>query len=131
MTHCSSRKTSGLSAWEFPAFPFLTTIEGIFVVVGWEKQGLNSYMHWATLCLGWVLFCKIQTFSSFKLLEESRQALKNKTERKICFTDCFAWANAAWLTRNADLFLKAVLQFVMSVAKLERHLLFIANEQIL
>lgn len=71
----------------------------------------------------------MQTFSSFKLLQESKQALK-KNKRKVFFISCFAWVNAACLTRKSDLFLKALLQFVVSVAKLERHLLSIANAHI-
>lgn len=43
---------------------------------------------------------------------------------------CFAWASAAWLARKADLFLKALLPFVVSVAKLERHLLSLENARI-
>lgn len=105
MTHCSSRKTSGLSAWEFPAFPFLTRIEGIFVEdersMDWIPTCTEPLFVWDGFCF--VLFCKMQTFSSFKLLQESKQALKeNKLRGKyvllvICLSKCCKVNKKSWL----------------------------------
>lgn len=130
MTHCSSRKTSGLSAWEFPAFPFLTRIEGIFVV---DERSTDWIPTCTELLFVWVgfLFCFVKC-KPFHLSNCYRNPSKHfkKWRGKVCFISCFAWAKAAWLTRKADLFLKALLQFVMSVAKLERLLLSISSAHI-